>query len=338
MFKLRFKKRKAAFKTLTAFLVLAPTLTFTSLLSASVALAQSSSQANGFVISPVRSEITINKGRSQTVQLSVENPTNIATTVKAVVNDFVASNDESGSPRLILGSTTPLPANNFISLVSAIPNIQLAPLQKQYINVTIAVPANAASGGYYGAIRFVPANINQKSNVGLTASAGSLFLITVPGNLTEKADLVQLSAANSGGNSTNFLISGNVSVLTRIQNVGNIHIQPFGRIDITDMFGHQVQSFEFNSAAGNILPDSTRQFVNKLKTQHWFGRYKITANLAYQQGSGNLINASATFYYFPVWFLIAVVAAILIIIAVIYWLVTRRTRSKKFGKSKKSRH
>ncbi|MGH7236997.1 MAG: WxL protein peptidoglycan domain-containing protein [Candidatus Saccharimonadales bacterium] len=330
MLKLKLDSRKTLFKNISAFLMLAFALTLTSLFPASAALAQSSSQANGFVISPVRSEITVNKGQSQTVQLSVENPTNVATTVKAVVNDFVASNDESGSPRLILDSKTPRPANNFQSLVSAIPNIQLAPQQKQYINVTIAVPPGANSGGYYGAIRFVPANLNQKFNVGLTASAGSLFLITVPGNLTEKADLVQLSAANSKANPTSFLTSGNVSVLTRIQNVGNIHVQPFGRIDVTDMFGHQVQSFEFNAAAGNILPGSTRQFVNKLKSQHWFGRYKISANLAYQQGNGNLINASATFYYFPVWFLIVVVVAILIIIALIYRLATRRTaRSKK---------
>lgn len=281
--------------------------------------AASSSQANGFIISPVRTEITVKKGNSQAVQLSVQNPTDAQVTVKAVINDFVASNNESGDPRLILNSNSPLPANNFKSLVGAIPNITLGPHQKQYINIPINVPASANSGGYYGAIRFLPASTDQTKNVGLTASVGSIFLITVPGNLTEKLNLVQLSAAQ-GDSAKSFITSGRVSVLNRLENVGNIHVQPFGRVNVKNMFGKVVDSYEFNPAQGNILPNSTRKFVDLLKHKSWFGHYTIEESLAYQQGSGNLIVAKTTFWYFPVWFLVTVLAVIvLIIISILFW-------------------
>src|SRR5665213_366600 len=77
-------------------------------------------QATGYTISPVETEITVNKGTTQTIELSVQNPANTTVDIKAVVNDFIASNNESGSPELILNSNSALPTNNFISLVSPI--------------------------------------------------------------------------------------------------------------------------------------------------------------------------------------------------------------------------
>src|SRR5260221_14604284 len=69
------------------------------------------SVANGFRISPVRSELTIDKGTKQKITITVENPTNIATIARLFVHDFVASDDESGEPRLILDNSVPAPKN-----------------------------------------------------------------------------------------------------------------------------------------------------------------------------------------------------------------------------------
>jgi len=289
----------------------------------------SAAEATGYTISPVETEITVNKGTSQTVELSVQNPANTTVSVKAVINDFVASTNESGSPRLILNSNSQLPADNFESLVQPIANITLGPLQKVYFPVVISVPLDANSGGYYGAVRFIPTNINQTGNVGLTASVGSLFLITVPGNLIEKLSLTQLSAADKSGNPTSFLTSGSVSVLTRLDNTGNIQLQPFGNIVVKNMFGHIVDSYQFNNSVprANILPDSIRRFVNPLTGQSWFGKYTVVETVAYQQGTGNYITASATFYYFPVWFLILVIVIVAALAVGIYWLGYRRRAS-----------
>ncbi len=302
-------------------------------------LAQSQ-QANGYKISPVRrDDLTIAKGSSQLVELSLENLSDTATTAHAVVNDFVASDNESGEPRLILDDNAPLPKNDFKKLVEAIPDVTLGPKEKKQINVRISVPDTANAGGYYGAIRFVPAVVSAQpdKNVGLTASVGTIFLVRVPGNLKERLDLVQLSASNNDGKAKSFFTSGDVAVLTRLKNSGDIHVQPFGKIDIKDMLGNTVQTLEFNSATpdgegvntrANILPESTRKFVDKLNNRRWIGRYTVEANLGYTQGSGDIITAKATFWYVPTVVLLGLIVLILVIVGGAYWLI-RRQKAKR---------
>jgi hypothetical protein len=290
-----------------------------------IALAANSAQAaNGFQISPVRTEITLNKGQSQTIDVTLTNPTNLSTIATPIVDNFVASSDESGDPRIILNESTPAPKNDFRTLVGKIPAVTIAPHSTADIDVTLSVPSNAYSGGYYGAVRFLPSEGPQKSTVGLTASVGTIFLITVPGDLVEKLNLVQLAAAQNN-KADSFITSGPVSVMTRLENVGNIHVQPFGKIEIKDMFGKVIDEYEFNdtSPRSNVLPDSIRRFVDPIN-KHFFGYYTIQENLGYVNGGGNLINSTASFWYLPIWFLVVVGVVIVGIIALIFEIVTRR--------------
>jgi hypothetical protein len=282
--------------------------------------------ANGFRVSPVRSEFSIEKGKSNNLIITVENPTDIPVTAKAIVNNFVASDDETGTPRLVLDEKAPSPKNDFKSLVGVVPEVQLAARQKKDITVRISVPQDARAGGYYGAIRFAPSTSSQgSSNVGLTASVGTIVLVTVPGSLSQKVDLLQLSAAQNG-HAKSFFTSGNdISVITRLKNTGDIHVKPFGRVQVKNTFGKIVESYELNNVEprANVLPDSTRKFNNDLKNKKWFGRYTIEANIGYSQGSGDLITASAVFWYIPTWALIVLALFVLAIALGVYFLVRK---------------
>lgn len=283
--------------------------------------------ANGYQISPVRSEYTIDKGKSDTLTISIQNPSDVPTTAKAIVNNFVASEDETGTPRLILAEDAAPPKNNFKTFISDIPEVQLGPKERKDVPVRISVPADANSGGYYGAIRFVPANPTQESTVGLTASVGTIVLVTVPGDLKLKLDLVQLSAAQ-GDKAKSFFTSGDVNVLTRLKNDGDIHLKPFGRVTVKDMFGKTVASYEFNNSEprANILPGSIRKFNDQLGKKKLLGRYTIEANLGYTSGGGELITGKASFWYLPAWAMLILILLVLAVIGGIYWLV------RKFGR------
>lgn len=287
---------------------------------------------NGFSISPVENLVTINKGSSGILTIYVENPTRQTLIAQPVINDFTASTNETGQPSLILKNNAPLPSNNFKALVEPLPNLTIASGQQKSVQVTIDVPKNANPGGYYGAIRFIPTIVSgQQSNIGLTASVGSLVLLTVPGNLVQKLSVVQLGA-QVNGNPGNFFTEGNVEVLTRLDNVGNIHVAPFGKIEIKNMSGHIVDNLAFNTTGGEILPSSIRRFITQVPTRNWFGRYTIVANLGYGN-SGSLITASATFWYLPVWFITLGILVIVLLVALIYWIVhsinIRRIRNSK---------
>lgn len=294
--------------------------------------AQQSSQetANGYKISPVRSELNIDKGRSATIDVTINNPSQLPTTARAVVNNFLASDDETGTPRLILDDKVPTPKNDFIKLVEPIADVRLKPGESKTVTVKVSVPEGANSGGYYGAIRFVPADAEQQSTVGLTASVGTLVLVTVPGNLLQKLSLQQLTASQNG-KATSFITGGEVEIMARLLNDGDIHLQPFGRVEVTDMFNKTVASYELNNTdpRANILPGSTRKFVDKVENKKWFGRYKITANVAAAQGTGDLVTKTVSFWYLPVWSLIVLAALILAIVLGVVLLVRKLQGSKR---------
>lgn len=296
-------------------------------------MAQTTAQSgNGFRISPVRSELTIERGASVSSTITVENPTNLPIKAKAIVNDFIASQDESGEPVLLLNGEAS-PSHSFKKLVGTIPDITLAPRERKEVRVVIAVAPDASAGGYYGAIRFSPAKDDSTSTLGLTASVGSIYLISVPGNLKEHLSLVQFSAASKGKPKT-FMRSGDVSIITRLKNDGDIHEKPYGKIVVKSMTGSVVDQQEINNVdpKSNVLPGSIRKFETKLKPRKWLGRYMISASLGYTQGGGNLIEAKGSFWYIPTWLLITlgvVIALLLFAAYLIYRRVTYHRRRNK---------
>lgn len=280
----------------------------------SVFAQNSGGQGNGFRISPVRYEFSVEKGKSQSVKLRVENPTKYKITADVVINDFGPPNNESGEPKIYYDANTSAPGNSFKSIASAPKTIILEADGGADLPVTINVPSNASAGGYYGAVRVVPKNAVDK-NITLAASVGTLFLVQVPGELKEELNLVELTGAKNGSNGRFFINSGNMSVVTRLQNTGNIHVKPFGKITISDRNGNVVQEIQFNNTdpKANVLPKSTRKFVNDLQKRNWIGKYNISANLGYGT-SGSLITAKTYFWVVPLWLIVTFIAILVAII------------------------
>lgn len=304
-----------------------------------VAHAQNKATApgNGFRISPVRAEYTVDKGDGKTIAITLENPSNSATVARGVVNDFVASDREDGEPRLILDDNAKAPRNSFKDLVQPIGDITLAPREKKEVPVTIRVSSDAHSGGYYGAIRFVTVNNDiANNNVGLNASVGTIVLVTVPGDLTQKLTLVQFGTADSKGKFKSFFTSGRVHVVARVKNVGDIHVKPFGKVIITNFKGKVVESYEVNNKEprDNVLPDSVRRFENTLNNKKWFGRYTVEANVGYVLGSGDIISSKSTFWYVPPW---ALIVLLIIVAAVVVGVVFGVSKLRNRGHHKHHR-
>jgi hypothetical protein len=289
---------------------------------------------NGFQVSPVRTELTIAQGSSEKTLITAYNPTSQVIDAKIVVNDFEAATDETGQPRVIFEADKSAPGNSFKSLVGDLGTVTIPAGGKVEIPVTVTVPDNASPGGYYGAIRLEPTTEGDK-NVNLSASVGTLFLVTVPGDLKESLELIEFTAAK-GDTEENlstgrFFIGGgeNIKIITRLENTGNIHVKPFGRVQVADSKGNIVEQYEFNNIEpkSNVLPDSTRKFTDELTYSNFFGKYTITANLGYGS-AGNLITAKNTFYVVPVW-LVIVAAALLILVIVGVFLLYRKLRQNR---------
>ena len=307
---------------------------------------------NGLKIYTVKTDIIVDKGNSRTVSVTVENITGSPVTVTAVTNDFVPSADESGEPRIILDEKQRAPGNSFKSLISTLPTVTLAPSEKREVKITLSVPTNASSGGYYGAVRFSPGTGENDKNVALTASVGSIFLVRVPGDITEKLSVegftvLPIKSCDGGtatrpctpvyGGAGSLFSNGPVAIETRFRNFGNIHVQPFGKISIKNFSGKIIQEIEINNSQprGSVLPASIRKFTLPVSEKKLFGKYTAEASFGYGS-NGELLLAKKTFYVIP-FKLIALVLGVLIFAIFILPRLIRSYNDSVIRRSKQNR-
>jgi hypothetical protein len=287
---------------------------------------QGIAEGNGFRISPVRQELVIEKGQSTTFVIALENVSSDPIRAQAIVNDFLPAADESGNPRLILDDQEDSPARSLKRLITQIPEIDLEPRQRKEISVTVSVPDDARTGGYYGAVRFAPTTGGGGvSNVNLTASVGTIVLLEVPGDVKKSLAIEEIGVVKDG-RAGRFFTTGPINGLLRLKNDGDIHLKPFGKITLKK--GDKIiEEKDFNLLEGtHVLPDSIRRYEIEFSKKQLFGRYTIEANIAFEQGSGTLPPAAVTFYVFPVWFLGLVILGLIGISLIVYVIVRRLRR------------
>lgn len=299
---------------------------------ASAATVNSTGSGNGLKVSPVRTDLTVNAGASQTVTITIQNVTGSTTTLQAVVNDFVvASGNETGQPNLILDPNQYAPSHSLKRYVSTIGNITLEPNQKADVKVTITIPKDAPGGGYYGAVRFVPvSDSSSNKNVTLSASVGSLIIVKVPGNIKEQLNIASFDVRKFNPANTDamtkavasgfFTSNKSLNGVVRFRNSGNVQEQPFGKI-VLKRGNTVLQTVEINDTTpkGNVLPDSIRRFSVPLNKLGNWGKYTIEGNFGYGS-NGQLLSATSTFYVVPAAAIVLAAAAIALILFAIFGL------------------
>lgn len=293
--------------------------------------AQSSQGGSGLSISPTRTELSLEPGTADQVVVSLKNITSGAVVAKMFVNDFEPDN-ETGEPKLVVDPERKNAAS-ISGFLSGLTDVTLQPGESRDVTVDVAIPQNAAPGGYYGALRFqaVPANDSGEASTGsevsLTANLLSLVLIEVPGDIRQKVEVSSVKAYLDSKGGSFFTTKPNFSGV-EIKNQGNSFVKPFGRVTIKNMRGKDIFSYELNNSdpRSNVLPESTRIFKDKLvnvekKTVNGQeiseesspitipGRYTITADVSYGNG-GEVFTVKASFWYLPAWFLIVLLGVV----------------------------
>jgi hypothetical protein len=275
---------------------------------ASAATAPSS--GNGMKVSPVRADTVLKPGESKTLSVFVQNVTSGEENLQVIVNDFV-SKDENGTPSLLLNNQTNA-QHGLKKYITAPKTVTIPAGQQAEVKITVAIPADAAGGGYFGAVRFAPVSDGAAAdkNVSLSGSVGSLILVSVPGNVTENLQIASFDARKNDNASKIFTSGNNLTATVRFRNTGNVKEQPFGKV-VLKKGGKIVSQYEINDTTpkGNILPDSVRKFSVNLKDVGSFGKYTLEGNFGYGT-SGQLVSATTNFYVIP---LAAIVGAVVVI-------------------------
>lgn len=289
-----------------------------------VAAQQTGTNANGIKISPVRTDLVVKPGESKTVVIIVQNITKAEATFDAIINDFVAGDNENGQPALVLDADKYAPSHSLKRYISTIPSVTIPANDSKDVKVTINIPKSAAGGGYYGAVRFAPAGtVDSTKNINMIASVGSLILVKVPGDVQENLTLESFDVRSSKDalNGSSFFTSNkNLFAVGRFRNAGNVHEQPFGKVVLKK--GDKVlETVEINSSdpRGNVLPDSVRRFSAPLTKVGIWGKYTVEGNFGYGS-NGQLLSGKTSFFVFPLLYIILGAVLIGIVVFLIFGL------------------
>jgi hypothetical protein len=282
------------------------------------AATQSTSVGNAIKVAPVRTDLTIPAGESRRISITLQNLTSTSVEYEAIINDFVASSGESGQPALILDANKYAPSHSLKRYITPVPNVTVGGGESKDVTVSVAIPNDAAAGGYYGAVRFAPAgSVDPTKNVTLSASVGSLILVKVPGDIKENMTLesfdVRTSPEATSGSSF-FTSNKDLYAVSRFKNTGNVHEQPFGKV-VLKRGSKVLQTIEINNTdpRGNVLPDSIRRFSVKLDKVGLWGKYTVEGNFGYGS-SGQLVSGSTSFYVFPLAYVLVALAVLAVIV------------------------
>lgn len=311
------------------------------------------SSGSGLRISPTRTDLSLVPGDSREVTHTLTNVTQNPVTVAVVLRDF-ESDGVTNQPQFFAdeNAVSQYSLREFVTLPDG---FDLEPGEETEATFSVEVPENAAPGAYFGSLEYraTPQGQQGDGQVALVASVGSLVLLEVPGNITEKIEITDVSAYLNSDNGlkggTIFTKKPDVLGVT-VNNLGNGFSQPFGIVSVSDWRGNQVFNYELNDGPPrqNVLPNSTRRFEEPFKNIEistvngqevttesspitWPGRYTIEGNISHGS-SGALFNVQGTFWYLPVWF-IASVLGLLVLIGLLAWYmyrkyVTKTTRRK----------
>ena len=265
----------------------------------------------GLEISPPLLDLKADPGQEIKTALQVRNVTQGPLVIRANFEDFVAGG-EDGQPKILLseGDKSPYSIKDWLSTP---PEVTLAPGQRQAIEVSIRVPKDASPGGHYGVVRFsgTPPEI-ENTGVSLSASVGTLFLVSVAGDITQSAKVAELFTSQNGKRRSLFEY-GPIDITTRVENSGNVHFQPKGTVQVKDIFGRTVHLAQFNEDNRNVLPGSVRKFDNRLDKKLLFGRYTVQSDVVY--GTENQIaSAKSTFWVVPYKLIALILAGIILLI------------------------
>ncbi len=294
---------------------------------------------SGLSISPTLFELSLKPTQSTNIDINLKNITVDDVNAKAFINDFTADN-VTGNPKIITDPSAVSP-HSIKRFVGGLADVPLKVGEQKKVSLTVTVPDGTAPGAYYGIIRYkaIPAGANAPApgQVALSASVGSIVLVTVPGNLKEQIQVhdIHVYSGPHGEHEGIVFFKKPTQVGVEIANLGNGFSQPFGTVEVKNMYGKTAYNYQLNNTQprGNILPSSTRNFKNPIKNINQIGRYTVTANVTYGTGSQVLVYKK-TFWYIPLWLAIIILAALIILVLIIL----RAFRSYRQGVKHSYRH
>lgn len=283
-----------------------------------------------FVVGPGKTEVFLDPGQITTREISITNRTGRTAQFRVTVEDFKGT--RTGETPLVLMGAEKGPYSLMDYLKPEVTEFTLNHGQKIILPLEINIPADSEPGGRYGAalISLVPLPLEPgaepgeaKGQIRLVARVASLFFVKVKGPVDESGFLKAFRMADG----KTIYEKGPFSFELLFENNGNIHLMPYGTVEIKNIFGKKIGEIE--AEAWFAMPDSLRSRVLNFNVKWLFGRYTATAKI--NRGYQDIVDVkSISFWVLPWQIVVPIIVGIILLIAFCLWFVAKfEIRAKK---------
>jgi hypothetical protein len=280
------------------------------------------SVASDFVVGPGKVEAELAPGQRATFDLTVSNRLGVDKTFILSTEDFTGTEDPARTVVLLGDDRGPYSLRDFIK--AATTSVSIKTGVKAHIPVVISIPTDAQPGGLYGSVivgtateTHVTAENGAQASSPLVTRIGTLFFVRVKGPVTEDGHLEQFSLSPDRG----FIFdSKNIAFDILYRNNGNVHLDPYGTITVTNMLGSSVASIDVDPWFA--MPKSLRFREVTWNPSFLFGRY--VAHLSVHRGYGTDIDQGDIVFWVIPWKVIALIlGGLIVIILAIRFVISR---------------
>jgi hypothetical protein len=282
-----------------------------------------------FVLGPGKTELWLSPGEKTTDQLLITNRLGREMNFRVEIEDFKGSRDPEETTVLLGEEKGPYSLKDFLH--PEITEFTLKHGQRMVLPVVISIPEDAEPGGLYGSILIATSPPRQglgieeeavKGQMQLISRLGCLYFIRVKGEVTEDGFLKEFRT----GATEKFYEKGPISFELFFENNGNVHLMPYGGIEIFNILGKKVDEIEIEPYFA--LPDSLRLREVSWQKEFLFGRYTALASV--NRGYQDIIDQkSITFWVIPWKIILAGLVGLFLVIWFFRWLFSKFEIKKK---------
>lgn len=275
-----------------------------------------------FVVGPGKIELPLSPGESRVVEVTVTNRLGEPRVFNLEVEDAAGTKDPERPVALLGDDIGPYTLKDYLLIPEK--SFVLGAGERARIPVTVAIPEDAEPGGRYGSVLVTTTTLPNESGVSSNAQSGSaivsrigtLFFITTPGIVELEGELTDFATIPD----KKFFTKGPMKFSILFENIGSVHLNPYGTISIDNMLGEEVGFIEMEP--WYALPQSLRFREVVWDREFMIGRY--TATLELNRGYNDIIDtAKISFWVLPLNVVLPVLGGIIFIIFLIRYVVTR---------------
>lgn len=276
-----------------------------------------------FVVGPGRVEIEVKPGQTVTQMISIANRISDDRTFMLEVEDVAGSQNAERAVSFLGKEDGPYTIKNLVSFKESSFKLNLG--ERARVPVTISVPADAEPGGYYGGV--LVSTVQDKGDEGgegtarspIVARIGTLFFITVPGDITREGQSKELTLTDKKF----WYEKGPINFALLYENTGSVHVNPYGELRIRNIFNEEVAFVELEPWF--VLPKSLRTREFSWDREFLFGRYTATAYI--NRGYDDIVDELTVSFWVLPW---KVVLPVFLVVFIILFTVRFISRNFEF--------